>query len=220
MKETDFATLLCSRLCHDLISPVSAVSNGIDILNDEKDADMREQVLDLIKKSALQTSAMVQFYRVAFGSGGGLSDDVELETIKKTIENFTESKKIKLNWYSDFEKLSKKEVRLLLNIVLFASESLVRGGDMDISLTSADDDTGFKVEVQGQNIILYPAAKTMFNEGNLNSGLEARTAPISLVFSLLNDLNAKLSLIDNAESEDKENNPPSLAFTAIWPSII
>lgn len=212
MKEIDFAALLCSRLCHDLISPVSAVSNGIEILEDEKDAAMREQVMDLIKKSALQASSAVQFFRVAFGAGGGFGNEVELGKINDLIENFIDSKKINLVWHSDFESLSINEVKLLLNITLLASESLVRGGVMDISLTKSEKNTSLQVKIEGEHIILYPPAKAMLENSQDSETSEPRTAPISLIFSLSDQLQAEVSVQDSE--------PNFLLFTGIWPAII
>src|ERR671911_2802702 len=66
----DLAALLCSRVCHDVISPVGAIVNGLEVLEDEKDETMKKHALDLIKKSATQASARLQFSRLAFGAAG------------------------------------------------------------------------------------------------------------------------------------------------------
>src|ERR1700757_4271473 len=66
----DLAALLCSRVCHDIVSPVGAIINGLEVLEDEKDAEMRGFALDLIKTSAEQASARLQFCRLAFGAAG------------------------------------------------------------------------------------------------------------------------------------------------------
>ncbi|RME62159.1 MAG: histidine phosphotransferase, partial [Alphaproteobacteria bacterium] len=71
-----FAAILCSRLCHDLVSPVGALVNGIEILAEEDDAQMRAQVLALLEDSARQTANRLQFFRLAFGAGGGFGKDV------------------------------------------------------------------------------------------------------------------------------------------------
>ncbi len=211
MKETDFATLLCSRLCHDLISPVSAVSNGIEILDDETDPEMRDQVFDLIKRSSEQSSSMVQFYRAAFGSGGGLGDVVEMGKTKALINSFLQSKKITLNWQSDIEVLSKNSAKLLLNLVLIASESLVRGGEITLFLGKADEMT-LAINVSGDTVILYPPTKEMFTASDADRksiAVEPRTAPVALIFSLASDIKANVSLDD---SEDK-----TLRFLVNWP---
>ena len=66
----DLAALLCSRVCHDVISPVGAIVNGLEVLEDEDDPSMRDVALELIKKSARSASARLQFCRLAFGAAG------------------------------------------------------------------------------------------------------------------------------------------------------
>src|SRR5260370_40532632 len=66
----DLAALLCSRLCHDLISPVGAIINGLEVMEEDKDEETKTFALDLIKKSATQASAKLQFCRLAFGAAG------------------------------------------------------------------------------------------------------------------------------------------------------
>jgi histidine phosphotransferase ChpT len=73
----DLAALLCSRVCHDVISPVGAIVNGLEVLEDEKDAEMRGFALDLIKKSARTASARLQFCRLAFGAAGSAGASID-----------------------------------------------------------------------------------------------------------------------------------------------
>ena len=66
----DLAALLCSRVCHDVISPVGAIINGLEVLDGEEDEEMRTVAMELIKKSAMSASARLQFCRLAFGAAG------------------------------------------------------------------------------------------------------------------------------------------------------
>ena len=81
MPDLDFAALLCSRLCHDLVSPVGAINNGLEILEEEKDASMREAVVDLITKSTQQTANKLQFFRLAFGAAGGFTEMIGPDSV-------------------------------------------------------------------------------------------------------------------------------------------
>ena len=74
----DLAALLCSRVCHDLISPVGAIVNGLEVLDEDKDEETKTFALDLIKKSALAASAKLQFCRLAFGAAGSAGAQIEL----------------------------------------------------------------------------------------------------------------------------------------------
>jgi histidine phosphotransferase ChpT len=192
MEETDFAALLCSRLCHDLIGPVSAVSNGIEILEDEDDPEMRNQVFDLIKKSTNQSSALLQFYRAAFGAGGGLGDKVDLNNVKPMIENFLLSKKTSLNWQSSADVVNKSTAKLILNLVLITVDSLVRGGEVKIIVNEGG--TKLVVEGVGTPLILYPAIKDKLLSQKKDVVAEARTAPALLIVKLAEELGVKVSL--------------------------
>ena len=211
MKEIDVAALLCSRLCHDLISPVSAVSNGMEILDDETDPIMREQVFDLIRKSSQQASDMVQFYRVAFGAGGGLGDSVAVDKIKPLIENFLNSKKIKLLWDTNIEFLTKDSNKLLLNLVLLAAESLVRGGEMNVTFEDGVEKK-LTVSVAGKPLIVYPPIVEMLKGSGDKLVFEPRTSPIALILTLVSSLQASILLDDSKEDE--------LCFIANWPSEV
>ena len=75
----DLAALLCSRVCHDLISPTGAIVNGLEVLDEkESDAETRVFALDLIKKSAKTASTRLQFCRLAFGAGGSAGAQIDL----------------------------------------------------------------------------------------------------------------------------------------------
>src|SRR4051794_30380712 len=78
LESLDLAALLCSRVCHDLISPVGAIVNGLEVLEDDNDESTKTFALDLIKKSARQASARLQFCRLAFGAAGSAGAQIDL----------------------------------------------------------------------------------------------------------------------------------------------
>src|ERR1700720_1353375 len=94
----DLAALLCSRVCHDLISPVGAIVNGLEVMDEDKDEETRVFALDLIKKSAHQASAKLQFCRLAFGAAGSAGAQIDLGDAEKMARGFIEGEKIKLTW--------------------------------------------------------------------------------------------------------------------------
>src|SRR5258706_13839108 len=78
MNDLDFAALLVSRVCHDLVSPVGAVVNGLEVLEDETDPAMRADALLLVASSAEQAAARLQFARIAFGAAGSAGPGPDL----------------------------------------------------------------------------------------------------------------------------------------------
>ncbi|UTW54553.1 histidine phosphotransferase family protein [Kordiimonas sp. SCSIO 12610] len=201
MSKIDFAALLCSRLCHDLVSPVGAITNGIEILEDEHDADMREQVVDLLKKSAVQTSNKLQFFRLAFGAGGGFSAQLDLKEAEKALLSFVEGARVNLTWQTDVYQAPKAAVKVLLNLSLVGAETLIRGGDMTVTFEVEDDEAIMSMKMVGDKIILQDSIKTAL-AGDLNEDdLEPRTAPAFLASNIVFGRNGNVSVDDSIDGE-------------------
>src|SRR5688500_16003429 len=126
MKSYEFASLLCSRLCHDLLSPVGALNNGIELLSDEQDPEMRERCLELLSESARASANKLKFFRLAFGAGGGFGDEIDTREARTALEGlYGADKRIELGWMVADDKMAKGAVKLLLNLAMIAGDSLV-----------------------------------------------------------------------------------------------
>jgi histidine phosphotransferase ChpT len=145
----DLAALLCSRVCHDLISPVGAIVNGLEVLEEDKDEETKTFAMDLIKKSAHQASARLQFCRLAFGAAGSAGAQIDLGDAEKTARGLLEDDKIKINWNLPRELLPKNRVKLLLNMLLIAASAIPRGGSLTVD--PAESGQGFRVTASGLN---------------------------------------------------------------------
>ena len=119
LEPLELAALLCSRVCHDVISPVGAIVNGLEVLEEEKDESMREFAHDLIKKSAKQASARLQFARIAFGAAGSAGAAIDLGDAAQIAKGFIEDDRIKLEMDAPRVLLPKNQVKLLLNFIIF-----------------------------------------------------------------------------------------------------
>jgi histidine phosphotransferase ChpT len=149
----DLAALLCSRLCHDLISPVGAISNGLEVMEEDKDEETKTFALDLIKKSATQASAKLQFCRLAFGAAGSSGAQIELGDAEKVARGLLEDGKTTLVWNLPRELVAKNRAKLLLNMLLVAGGTIPRGG----TLTAEPMSEGYQVSARGLNARLGPA---------------------------------------------------------------
>jgi histidine phosphotransferase ChpT len=147
----DLAALLCSRVCHDLISPVGAIVNGLEVLEDDNDESTKTFALDLIKKSARQASARLQFCRLAFGAAGSAGAQIDLGDAEAVARGFLEDDKTKLAWNLARVLLPKNRVKLLLNLLLLAGQTIPRGGTMTVDPIGEGDTMGFKVTASGLN---------------------------------------------------------------------
>ena len=153
----DLAALLCSRVCHDLISPVGAIVNGIEVLEEEKDESTKEFALDLIKRSAATASAKLQFCRIAFGAAGSAGAQIDTGDAEKVTRGFMEDDKTKIDWNLPRALLAKNRVKLLLNMLVIAGQAIPRGGKVTVDPIGAGDNLGFKVSAAGTNAKIPPA---------------------------------------------------------------
>ena len=149
----DLAALLCSRLCHDLISPVGAIINGLAVMEEDKDEETKTFALDLIKKSATQASAKLQFCRLAFGAAGSAGAQIELGDAEKAARGLLEDGKTTLVWNLPRALVAKNRAKLLLNMLLVASGTIPRGG----TLMAEPMSEGYQVSARGLNARLGPA---------------------------------------------------------------
>jgi len=153
----DLAALLCSRVCHDLISPVGAIVNGIEVLEEEKDESTKEFALDLIKRSAATASAKLQFCRIAFGAAGSAGAQIDLGDAEKVARGFLEDDKTKIAWNLPRALVAKNLVKLLLNMLIIAGQAIPRGGKITVDPVGSGDSIGFKVSAAGTNAKIPPA---------------------------------------------------------------
>src|SRR5205085_4230671 len=133
LEALDLAALLCSRVCHDLISPTGAIVNGLEVLEEDgSDAETKTFALDLIKKSAKTASARLQFCRIAFGAAGSAGAQVDTGDAETMARGFLEDDKTKLTWSVPRALLPKNRVKLLLNMLVIATQTIPRGGTLTV----------------------------------------------------------------------------------------
>ena len=145
----DLAALLCSRVCHDVISPVGAIINGLEVLDEEQDADMRGYALDLIKKSAVTASARLQFCRLAFGAAGSAGAAIDTGDAEQVVKGLLGDGRTSLSWKVPRVLMPKNKVKLLLNLCLIASAAIPRGGVIDVAVGGDGESLHMKVEARG-----------------------------------------------------------------------
>lgn len=181
----DLAALLCSRLCHDMLSPVGALSNGLELLADETDPQMRKQCMELLEQSAKTSSEKLKFFRLAYGAAGGYGEMVEVAEAKAVIDALVESaKRVEANWAMDAAKLPKDAVKVLLNLAHIALDALVRGGTLDIGAELRDGNTEIVVRASGQRIAFDETVGQALQGDLALSELSSKTAPAHMIAML------------------------------------
>ena len=147
----DLAALLCSRVCHDVISPVGAIVNGLEVLDEEKDAEMRGFALELVKKSARTASARLQFCRLAFGAAGSSGAAIDTGDAEQVARGLLADERTQLEWDVPRILMPKDKVKLVLNLCLIAAAAIPRGGSIKVKVSGAEAITRIEVEAKGAN---------------------------------------------------------------------
>jgi histidine phosphotransferase ChpT len=177
LSDLDLAALLCSRVCHDVISPVGAITNGLELLEVEDDESMREMAMDLVKKSAKQASAKLQFCRIAFGAAGSAGSLIDMGEAGDVARAFVgeetvklEWLKVKLEWLAPRENRPKTEVKLVLNMMLLGIAGIPRGGKVSVGV----EDGGFVVRAEGDQARIPEKIAEVISGGANSQELDAR----------------------------------------------
>lgn len=203
----EFASLLCSRLCHDLLSPVGALNNGIELLADESDPEMRARCLELLAESARASANKLKFFRLAFGAAGGFADNVDTREAKAAIEGlFGSDGRVQLGWMVSEPAMAKGAIKILLNLSLIAGDALVRGGRLDIGVEGNE----IVVRAEGPRLVLDPELRDALLGKLGDDGVTPRAAAAWLVHSLSADIGGQIQI-----SEPEEG---VLLFGAVLPA--
>ncbi|MFG1393772.1 histidine phosphotransferase ChpT [Xanthobacter agilis] len=165
----DLAALLCSRVCHDVVGPVGSIVNGIEMLEDERAADMHEAALEFIAKSARQASARLQFTRLAFGAAGSAGAQLDLGDAEQVTRGMIEDEHTRVEWLLPRAFQPKNKVKLLLNVILLAAAAVARGGVIRVAPLGAGDDMGFELAARGPRANI-PARDMALVAGEVPSG--------------------------------------------------
>ena len=203
--DLELAALVSSRICHDVINPVSAISNGLEMLDEEPDQSMREAAMDLIRKSAVQASAKLQFARLAFGAAGSAGAEIDLRDAEKVARDFIgTSGKHQVAWQGPAVTLPKNKVKLLLNLVALGAVALPRGGTISVEIAGAAPQVSFVVKAAGEPAKLTDQVKSLLMGAN---GVAVDAHSIQPYYTVL--------LADEAGMElDVSVHPEEIVFSA------
>ena len=198
---TDLAALLCSRLCHDLLSPVGALSNGLELLADEKDPEMRKRCFELLDQSARISTDKLKFFRLAYGAAGGFGDEVPSDEPRDLVAALiAANERVQFEWAVPHPVLPKPAVKVLLNLSAIAIEALVRGGTLAVGAERRDGATEIAVRAAGPRVAF---------DGNIGKALDGslalrelsgRTAPAHMIRLLAEELGGGVQYALSAEA--------------------
>lgn len=153
--------LLCSRLCHDLVSPIGAINNGVELI-EEMGAEVAEDAMGLIAHSAGQASRRLHLFRMAYGMAGD-SGTVRFAQIRETAAAWLAGSKIGLTWTEGRPEPGGAErsgvAKILLNMVMLAEETLPYGGTIAVDGSGGPESGLLSVTAEGRAARLTPEAE-------------------------------------------------------------
>lgn len=170
MDPLDLAAVLCSRICHDVINPVGAIQNGLELLADEKDAGIRDDALDLIGKSAASASAKLKFARIAYGASGSAGASLDMGDAQAAATDLIVDNRTTLDWRVPRVLLPKNKVKLLLNLLIIAAQGIPRGGHIDVEGEIEGETCHYRIRAKGSYARL-PAHAAELIAGESESGV-------------------------------------------------
>jgi len=147
--DLELAALISSKICHDVIGPVGAIYNGLEILDEDDDAEAKNYALDVIRNVTAQASARLQFARFAFGAAGSAGAQIDLGTAEQISRGLIGQGKHKLVWRGMPGHMAKDKVKLLLNLIASAITALPRGGEIEVTISESLEKPRFRLRCQG-----------------------------------------------------------------------
>jgi len=196
LSASELAALLCSRVCHDIISPVGAINNGLELL-DEGGAD--EDAMRLIRQSARNASARLQYARIAFGAAGSAGMQIDTGDAEALAQAFFKNEKPELVWNGARALLPKNKVKLLLNLLLVAAGAIPRGGRLTVTLEGLDDSPRFTLQASGPMVRVPPKFLELHAEGKLAEPIDAHSVQPYYTLLLARDAGMRIDIRAGAE---------------------
>jgi histidine phosphotransferase ChpT len=182
--------LLCSRLCHELVSPVGAINNGVELLGEEA-PDFVKDAVALIGESARRAGKRLQFYRFAYGSSAsGASVGADPSEL---VSGVLEGGKVSCEWPAEARTLPLDWQKLACNLVIVASEVLPRGGTVTVRPQTAGK-SGIDVAAAGQTLSVSPELRAALSSTVAVDDLTSRTVQAYFTARIAEQIGARLTI--------------------------
>ncbi len=202
LKATDLAAMLCSRVCHDLINPVGAIGNGLEVLADPNQAAMAEGAQELIANSAKHARAKLEFARLAYGASWTAGTDFDTRECERVARLLFEIEKADLDWQVPLILLPKHKAKLMMNMLLIAAMAVPRGGVVKAEVSGPAGAEGFKFtstsDAEKRQKTLMPSGVEGLLSGSPEEGVDARGIQpfYTGILARMTDMELKITLED------------------------
>ncbi len=162
LDDLHLTAFMSSKICHDLVGPVGAISNGLELLEEETDEETRAYAFELIQFSASVARARLEYARLAFGASSAIGSDVDLGHAGNVVRAFVEEGKHKLHWQTFPGGLEKTKVRLLLTLITVTLTAIPAGGDLRVTVAGTAAAPQFEIRCSGRGARIPEGIEAMF----------------------------------------------------------
>lgn len=192
LSPADMSALLCSRICHDIISPVGAINNGLELLDEDGAADA---AMELIRNSATSAAARLQFFRIAFGAAGSAGVQIDTGDAEAVAKSWIANEKPELDWICDRALLPKNQVKLMLNLLVLTNASLPRGGSIRFEVSDAlAGEPKITITAQGKMMRIPQAFQDMYDGRTREEPVDAHSIQYYYTLLLLREAGMTLDM--------------------------
>ena len=196
--DLELAALISSKICHDVIGPVGAIYNGLEILDEDNDAEAKDYAMNVIRNVTEQASARLQFARFAFGAAGSAGALIDLGTAEQISRGFVGNAKHRLTWSGIPGYMIKDKVKLLLNLVACGIAALPRGGEIGVSMAGSLDNPSFLMRCTGPTA-KPPQHLMEFITGSAQSPLDAMSIQAYYTWRLAQISGMRLEILKDGD---------------------
>jgi len=184
-----------------MLSPVGALNNGLELLADEKDPEMRQRCFELLEQSARTSASKLKFFRLAFGAAGGFGEQVPAEEPRELLQALTANdERVTLAWSVSEATLAKPAVKVLLNLAAMGLDSLVRGGTLEVGAERSDGATEIAIRASGPRVAFDAAIGKALSGDLADDELTGRTAPAHMIRILAGEQGGGVQFAHSAEA--------------------
>jgi histidine phosphotransferase ChpT len=192
IRPAELAAYLAARMCHDFISPASAIVSGLDLLEDPTAQDMREDAMGLIAGSARKLADLLAFTRVAFGASAS-AETFDARELEKLAQGVFGHMRAQLDWQVETPGVNKSAARTLLNLAQMAGAALPTGGAAVVRATEQDGSVVIAIEATGPRARLRPEVLAGLAGGGPGEGLHGHWVQARYVHLFVTDAGGKVA---------------------------
>lgn len=208
LQPAELAAHLAARMCHDFISPASAITSGLDLLEDPSTADMHDEAMGLISSSARKLTDLLSFCRVAFGASAS-AETFDVRELERLAQGVFAHMRADLEWTVEAPAVNKPSARALLNLVQMAGAALPTGGLAKVRAAQDGANLAIAIEATGPRARLRAEVEGGLKGEPLGEGLHGHWVQAYYAHLLIADAGGRVF----AEAE-----PERVVFAASLPA--